>query len=51
MVLKVNPIVLGEGTRLFAAGGYRPLGFRRVASTPYESGVTVNEYVRSGSTP
>jgi len=29
----------------------RPLPFRLAASTPYESGVTVNEYVRSGSTP
>ena len=29
----------------------RPLPFRLVAITPYESGVTVNDYVRSGSTP
>jgi hypothetical protein len=28
-----------------------PQKFRLVASTPYQSGVTVNEYVRSGSTP
>ena len=50
MVLKVNPIVLVDGTALFAGGGFRPLPFRQEASTPYQSGVTVNEYVRSGST-
>jgi dihydrofolate reductase len=51
MVLKINPVLLLDGTPMFAGGGYRPLPFRLVASTPYESGVTVNEYVRSGSTP
>jgi dihydrofolate reductase len=51
LVLKINPIVLLEGTPLFAGGSYLPQKFRLVASTPYQSGVTVNEYVRSGSTP
>ncbi|HWM72397.1 MAG TPA: dihydrofolate reductase family protein [Nocardioides sp.] len=51
LVLKVNPVVLLDGIPLFAGADYRPQTFRLVASTPYESGVTVNEYVRSGSTP
>lgn len=51
LVLKVNPVLLLDGTPLFAGGDYRPLSFRLVSSTPYETGVTVNEYVRSGSTP
>jgi dihydrofolate reductase len=51
LVLKINPILLLQGTPLFAGGSNQPLQFRLVASTPYESGVTVNEYVRSGSTP
>jgi dihydrofolate reductase len=50
MVLKLNPFLLLDGTPLFASGDYRPLPFDLTASTAYESGVTVNEYVRSGST-
>ena len=50
LVLKVNPVLLLDGTPLFAGGDYRPLSFRLVYGTPYETGVTVNEYVRSGST-
>ena len=45
MVLKVNPVVLGDGVPLFV-GGYDPSAFELVESTPYASGVVVNEYVR-----
>jgi dihydrofolate reductase len=45
MVLKVNPVVLGDGVSVFA-GGYDPRAFELVASTPYASGVVVNEYAR-----
>ena len=45
MVLKVNPLVLGDGIPLFAAS-YGPLPFALVDSTRYASGVVVNEYVR-----
>jgi dihydrofolate reductase len=46
LVLKVNPIVLGDGISLFT-GGYDPSAFALVASTPYRSGVVVNEYERA----
>jgi dihydrofolate reductase len=45
LVLKVNPVVLGDGIPVFARG-YDPGAFRLVASTPYASGVVVNEYAR-----
>ncbi|WP_337062577.1 dihydrofolate reductase family protein [Kineococcus sp. G2] len=45
LVLKVNPLVLGEGPTLFA-GPYQPRRFQHVASTPYRSGVVVTEYAR-----
>ncbi|GAA5147341.1 dihydrofolate reductase family protein [Nocardioides marinquilinus] len=43
LVLKVNPVVLHEGPTLFA-GGFEPRAFRLERSTPYESGVVVQEY-------
>jgi dihydrofolate reductase len=45
LVLKVNPVVLGDGIAAFA-GSYDPQAFELVTSTPYRSGVVVNEYVR-----
>jgi dihydrofolate reductase len=45
MVLKVNPVVLGDGVPLFA-GGYDARAFELVRSTPYTSGVVVSEYAR-----
>lgn len=49
LVLKVNPLVLGEGPSLFD-GPYLPRTFDRTAVTAYESGVVVTEYAR-GSEP
>ena len=45
MVIKVNPVVLGDGVPLFA-GRYDPQAFELVESTPYVSGVVVNAYAR-----
>jgi dihydrofolate reductase len=45
LVLKVNPVVLGRGIPLFA-NGYAPLAYGLQRSTPFESGVVVNEYRR-----
>lgn len=46
LVLKVNPVVLGEGPSLFA-GRYRTRRFERTAVTAYGSGVVVTEYARA----
>lgn len=46
LVLKVNPVVLGDGPAMVHGGGYDPRDFTLVASTPFRSGVVVNEYVR-----
>lgn len=46
LVLKVNPVVLGDGIPLFDRG-YDPSAFRLVDSTRYDSGVLVNDYRRS----
>lgn len=45
LVLKVNPIVLGTGIPL-VAGPVDDDPFTLVSSTPYRSGVVVDEYVR-----
>ena len=45
LVLKVNPIVLGQGTPLFSHG-YAPQQFALTGSRAYSSGVVVNEYER-----
>jgi len=46
LVLKVNPLVLGSGIRLFGDSGYDPTAFERVAVRPFDSGVTILELVR-----
>jgi len=46
LVLKVNPVVLGDGLPLFA-GEYQPRNFVLERSTPYDSGVLISEYRRS----
>ncbi len=45
LVLKVNPVVLGGGTPLFRDPVVAP-DYRLERSTPYRSGVVVNEYAR-----
>jgi dihydrofolate reductase len=44
LILKVNPVLLGSGKRLFAERDYDPVRTHLVASTPYDSGVVINEY-------
>ena len=50
LVLKVNPIVLGGGTPLFG-GVTGTRTWHLDVSTPYESGVVVNEYVPATRAP
>ena len=45
LVLKVNPVVLGDGRALFA-DSYDPKVFHLDVSTSYRSGVVINEYSR-----
>lgn len=45
LVLKVNPVAIGEGIPLFA-GPVGPTTYRRVASTQFDSGVTLSRYRR-----
>ncbi|WP_066906844.1 dihydrofolate reductase family protein [Millisia brevis] len=49
LILKVNPILLGgDGIPLFAGALGGPAGsWKLVNSSPFESGVLINEYVRS----
>ncbi|MRG59748.1 dihydrofolate reductase [Agromyces sp. CFH 90414] len=46
LVLKRQPLLFGAGIPLFAPGAYEPRAFAEVATTAYESGVVVSEYVR-----
>ncbi len=50
LVLKVNPVVLMTGTPLFDGAAYDPHAFVLERSTPYASGVVVNEYRRGSGT-
>lgn len=47
LVLKVHPVLFGDGIPLFARSGYAPEAFTRTASTVFDSGVTLLEYRRS----
>jgi dihydrofolate reductase len=47
LVLKVNPILLGAGIRLFESDTYRPRAFRLGASRAFTSGVVMNTYERA----
>ena len=46
LVLKVNPVVFGDGLPLFA-GGYAPSSFVLERSRSFASGVVMNEYRRA----
>lgn len=47
LVLKVNPVMLGDGKPAFDGGGYDPRSFTLTGSTAYASGVVINEYDRA----
>jgi dihydrofolate reductase len=46
LVFKVNPIMLGDGKRLFGRRPYAVKEFELTESRPFETGVVVNSYVR-----
>lgn len=46
LALKLNPVLFGDGVRLFGDLPYRPTTLRPLAITPYESGVVLAEYTR-----
>lgn len=46
LVLKVNPVLFGDGIPLFGRSGYAPAAFARTAATAFDSGVTLLEYRR-----
>ncbi|MFA4927467.1 MAG: dihydrofolate reductase family protein [Patulibacter sp.] len=46
LILKINPVVLGDGPALFRGGDYDPRTFALEDSTRFRSGVVINEYVR-----
>ncbi|PPG39167.1 dihydrofolate reductase family protein [Pseudoclavibacter sp. RFBA6] len=46
LVLKRNPVAFGAGVPLFGHAGYSPQAFTLRATQRFESGVTIDEYVR-----
>lgn len=46
LVLKINPVIFGDGPSLFA-GAYSPVPYRLEKSRGFESGVVMNEYRRA----
>lgn len=46
LVLKINPVLFGDGIRLFGDRGYAPERLAVDAVTPYGSGVVLAEYSR-----
>lgn len=46
LALKLNPVLFGDGVRLFGDRSYSPAALRSSAITPYESGVVLAEYTR-----
>ena len=47
LILKRNPVVLGDGVRLFGAAGAVVQNFDLVSCRSFESGVVIEEYVRT----
>ena len=47
LILKRNPVVLGDGIRLFGATEFTTRLFRLVGSRAFESGVVIEEYARA----
>ncbi|MDQ1180191.1 dihydrofolate reductase family protein [Rhodococcus sp. SORGH_AS_0301] len=46
LVLKINPVVLGDGMRLFAGARYADRPFERTRLRAFDSGVVIAEYTR-----
>ena len=47
LILKRNPVVLGDGIRLFGAAGTVVQNFDLASCRSFESGVVIEEYVRT----
>ncbi|UYO97294.1 dihydrofolate reductase family protein [Microbacterium sp. M28] len=47
LVLKINPVLIGDGIPLFGRRGYAPKALTRTATTAFESGVVLAEYART----
>ncbi|QMU96600.1 dihydrofolate reductase [Microbacterium esteraromaticum] len=47
LVLKISPVLFGDGIRLFGKRSYAPSGMTSDAATRYESGVVIAEYSRA----
>ena len=47
LALKLNPVLFGDGIRLFGDRPYHPEALEPLGVTAYESGVVLAEYVRS----
>lgn len=47
LVLKINPVLFGDGIRLFGDRRYTPERWRAEAITAFESGVVLAEYARA----
>ncbi|MBY6349971.1 dihydrofolate reductase family protein [Rhodococcoides corynebacterioides] len=50
LVLKINPVVLGDGVRLFAGARYADRPFTATRVRQFESGVVIAEYRRVSGT-
>ncbi|HWU28446.1 MAG TPA: dihydrofolate reductase family protein [Microbacterium sp.] len=46
LVLKISPVLLGDGIRLFGDSSYAPTGMMPDAVTRFDSGVVIAEYSR-----
>lgn len=47
LVLKINPVLIGEGIPLFGRREYAPKALTRTATTAFDSGVVFAEYART----
>jgi dihydrofolate reductase len=47
LILKRNPLVLGAGIPLFGNAAFEPRAFRPAGSRTFESGVSIDEYIRT----
>ncbi|MDR2998327.1 MAG: dihydrofolate reductase family protein, partial [Microbacterium sp.] len=47
LVLKINPVIIGNGIPLFGERGFSPRALARTATTAFDSGVVLAEYERA----
>lgn len=49
LILKINPVVLGDGIPMFGGAAYNPRLFQRTQARTFDSGVIIAEYSRSST--